>query len=120
MTQKIPDPSFSRTQESGPHPPPPSHPQAQAPSPSSPRTQESGLQALALPDLEEPGEDVKLEDGHMAAAGEVDSGAQGQGRAAKLHGVADAQKHLKLSPGQHTPRCRGVGGRGLQVKPLGG
>ena len=43
----------------------------------SPRTQESGLPALAFADLEEPGEDVKLEDGHVATAGEVNSGAQG-------------------------------------------
>lgn len=35
--------------------------------------------ALAFPHLEEPGEDVKFEDGHVATAGEVDGGAQGEG-----------------------------------------
>lgn len=46
--------------------------------PESPDTQpllpsgpESGPPALAFPDLEKPGKDVKLEDGHVAVAGEV-------------------------------------------------
>lgn len=53
-------------QESRTPPPPPIGPR-------------SGPPALAFPHLEEPGEDVKFEDGHVATAGEVDGGAQGEG-----------------------------------------
>lgn len=76
LIQKTPDPPFPRNHRSGIPAPLPS------PTSPSPRTQESGLPALAFADLEEPGEDVKLEDGHVATAGEVNGGAQGQGRGA--------------------------------------
>lgn len=59
----------------------PRDPGVKDPAPSSHRT---GVWApgLAFPNLEEPGEDVKCEDGHVATAGEVDGGAQGKGCAA--------------------------------------
>lgn len=94
--------------------------QIPSPQPLLPLTQESGPNpllpqdsswdpALAFPDLEKPGEDVKLKDGHVATAGEVDGGAQGQGYGAWLHRVAGTQERLKLSPGQHTPGRKGDG-----------
>lgn len=75
-----------------PQPHPPQTQETRFPTSPSLRSQESELPALAFPDLEEPGEDVKLEDGHVATAGEVDGGAQGHGCEACLHGVAGAQE----------------------------
>lgn len=100
---------FPGTMHPGSQPPFPQTQEVMFPSSPPPRTQESGLPALAFTDLEEPGEDVKLEDGHVATAGEVNGGAQGQGRGARFHWVAGAQERLELSPGQHTPGWRGLG-----------
>lgn len=89
---RSPGPQFPTHRPSlGPQPSPALDLGIQALSPSSLRTRspgphlflplqsESGPPTSAFPDLEEPGEDIKLKDGHMATACEIDGGAQGLG-----------------------------------------